>query len=486
MYTQNSKRRKTGENVSRYIGRVYEGGLRYPYRLNFYKYPPTFEITMEQFEQWAIDRMKVLGEIESRLARNQNLSDVEIAIKPVLGELLPLNSNRSLNGNLVEIKGGKSFIYDQENEENKRLKDHYSHFILRLAFARSEELRERFIRAESSLFKIRYDTDDLKDRQEFIKSLDLDWESVSEEEISELKDQLIAASGVKSVEREYFKVDFERVVDLVENRKVFLKSGKAYVPISYQQSMVITAFTDNLREALIKTSRSLPKLDEDDRLIPLLNHLSQGFSATSSYLESEASLRKEGQITASMIDGLVEKHFPLCMKTIHHSLLANHHLRYEARRQYGLFLKWIGLDVEEAVKFWRAHFSNITDDKFDKEYKYNIRHQYGLEGGRINYKPISCLEIGKGPKPGRSESHGCPYRTFSEENLVTALQQMGITDKQELAKIRSNVEKHHYHVACTRVYELTHKQDKLGESITYPNQYFDRSYALENPPQTAS
>ena len=30
----------------------------YPHRLNFYETPPTAEITLEQFEQWAIDRLK--------------------------------------------------------------------------------------------------------------------------------------------------------------------------------------------------------------------------------------------------------------------------------------------------------------------------------------------------------------------------------------------------------------------------------------------
>lgn len=30
----------------------------YPHRLNFYDVPPTSEITLEEFEQWAIDRLK--------------------------------------------------------------------------------------------------------------------------------------------------------------------------------------------------------------------------------------------------------------------------------------------------------------------------------------------------------------------------------------------------------------------------------------------
>jgi len=32
--------------------------LQYPHRLNFYTVPPTADITLEQFEQWAIDRLR--------------------------------------------------------------------------------------------------------------------------------------------------------------------------------------------------------------------------------------------------------------------------------------------------------------------------------------------------------------------------------------------------------------------------------------------
>lgn len=49
----------------------------------------------------------------------------------------------------------------------------------------------------------------------------------------------------------------------------------------------------------------------------------------------------------------------------------------------------IGLSVEEALVFWRKAFKLINDDKFNKEYKYNIRHSYGLEGSRKNYSPKS-------------------------------------------------------------------------------------------------
>lgn len=49
------------------------------------------------------------------------------------------------------------------------------------------------------------------------------------------------------------------------------------------------------------------------------------------------------------------------------------------------FAQAVGMSVEEAMIFWRKSFSAITDDKFNKEYRYNVQHAYGLVGARRNY-----------------------------------------------------------------------------------------------------
>lgn len=36
---------------------------QYPHRLNFYETPPTADITLEQFEQWAIDRLRGMKQV---------------------------------------------------------------------------------------------------------------------------------------------------------------------------------------------------------------------------------------------------------------------------------------------------------------------------------------------------------------------------------------------------------------------------------------
>lgn len=131
-----------------------------------------------------------------------------------------------------------------------------------------------------------------------------------------------------------------RVPDLVEKRRVFLKDGWAYVPGYEQSSIVFQEFEKNLEKALELTAKALPRLDEDTRLVPLLNNLSQGFMAGgSSEWMGATSADSVNGITAEMVDDLAKKHFPLCMRHLHENLRRDKHLKHFGRLQYGLFLK---------------------------------------------------------------------------------------------------------------------------------------------------
>jgi DNA primase large subunit len=62
----------------------------------------------------------------------------------------------------------------------------------------------------------------------------------------------------------------------------------------------------------------------------------------------------------------------------------------------------------------------------------------------------------------------------------------GLTET-DLPEIMNTVRAEAYHVACTRVYEITHAAQKVrkgdgigsGETVTHPNQYAAASRALE-------
>ncbi|OTB00437.1 hypothetical protein M426DRAFT_65930 [Hypoxylon sp. CI-4A] len=476
------KRRTTLDHRKKQFSDPQYKETQYPHRLNFYEIPPTADITLEQFEQWAIDRLRILAELEACSFRNRSPAETAAHMKPLLEKYLPLDSNSSSSSKLSA----------------ERQKDHYSHFILRLAFASTEDLRRRFSRVETMLFRLRMTEDSSRERNAFIRDLNLDWEPVTEDEQSQLSTQLNATSGFKKgeVEESWVKVDWERVPDLIESRRVFLRAGKAYVPSRELPSMVIAEFTKRLDRALELTARAMPRLDEDDRLSPILDHLSKNFVTPDASYSSDTSTVPGAEITARNIDNL-SSHFPLCMQHLHRSLRRDAHLKHYGRLQYTLFLKGIGLNLEESLIFWRTSFNKVTDDTFNKEYKYNVRHAYGDVGGDSNrrgggYSPFSCQKILTEHPPGPGEAHGCPYRHFNLENLTALLQQTGISDRSVLQGVKEDKENQKFHMACNRVFEHVHKNELKKakddgimtsaqlETIVHPNEYFKRSFLLKN------
>lgn len=181
--------------------------------------------------------MAVLAELEACSFRNRTPAETAAHMKPILDKYVPLDTNSSSSARLFA----------------QRQKDHYSHFILRLAFSSTEDLRRRFSRVETMLFRMRFNNDDLTERSAFVSSLDLDWwEAVTEDEKRDYAADLAAMAGKKSSLEDdmWFKVDWERVPDLVEGRRVFLKQGKAFVPGREQSSMVVAEFSSRLEKQL--------------------------------------------------------------------------------------------------------------------------------------------------------------------------------------------------------------------------------------------
>jgi DNA primase large subunit len=67
----------------------------------------------------------VLAEIESSQARNRSYPEMKEAVTTQMKKYLPLGANSA---------GGSKGVSDVESE---RMKDHVSHFVLRLAFCRT-------------------------------------------------------------------------------------------------------------------------------------------------------------------------------------------------------------------------------------------------------------------------------------------------------------------------------------------------------------
>ena len=89
---------------------------------NSYDSPPLYDVSTEELETSALDRLRVLAEIESSVARNRSWDELKVVTLSQYMKYLPLNFTKS------------STHYDIAAE---RKRDNLSHFVLRLAFCRS-------------------------------------------------------------------------------------------------------------------------------------------------------------------------------------------------------------------------------------------------------------------------------------------------------------------------------------------------------------
>lgn len=429
----------------------------YAQPLQFYGQPPLENISLSEFESFAVDRLKLLKTIENLGV--SYVKHVEQYKKKLETEIKALNfPYRAAAGEL-----------------EKRRKDHISHFILRLAYCQTEDLRRWFIQQEVDLFRYRFNQLEPNQKLEFLHKNNLQYNTISAEEKKQLKEKLFNSSyfvsGVKVEEQDFYKVPFQDALDLVRTRKVYLKEGYAYIPHDDIVTIVLNDFRTRLSKALALTARSLPAVHSDERLQPLLNHLSH------SYLGQDYSIQKNvGKISLEQIDSFAGKSFPLCMRQLHQALRGNHHLRHGGRMQYGLFLKGIGLSLEQALQFWRMEFirGKVDADKFDKAYAYGIRHMFGKEGKRADYTPYSCMKVILSNPPSQGDYHGCPFRHSDPELLKQKLQAYKVSPSG-VSKILELVKGMHYQLACQKYFELTHNVEENTFSLSHPNQYFIES-----------
>ncbi|XP_035029424.1 DNA primase large subunit [Hippoglossus stenolepis] len=438
----------------------------YDHPLQFYGQPPLENISLSEFETFAVDRLKLLKTIE-------NLGVSHLKLSEDYKRKLETESKNLNFPYRLETDDRKPQIGLIEYE--KRRKDHISHFILRLAYCQTEDLRRWFIQQEVDLFRYRFNELFAKQKLEFLHRNNLQYDTISVEEKKTLLGKLIhssyAVSGATVKEQDFYKVPFQDALDLVRMRKVYLKAGYAYIPHQDIVAIVLNDFRTRISKALALTARSLPAVHSDERLQPLLNHLSHA------YVGQDYSIQKNvGKISLEQIDSLSLKSFPLCKRQLHQALRENHHLRHGGRMQYGLFLKGIGLSLEQALQFWRSEFirGKVDADKFDKAYAYGIRHMFGKEGKRTDYTPYSCMKVILSNLPSQGDHHGCPFRHSDPELLKQKLQFYKVSPSG-INQILELVKGMHYQLACQKYFELTHNIEEASFSLNHPNQYFIES-----------
>lgn len=132
------------------------------------------------------------------------------------------------------------------------------------------------------------------------------------------------------------------------------------------------------------------------------------------------------------------KYFPPCISAMMGRLQRERHLKYQDRMTLATFLKDIGLTLEESLDFWRAAFSGITREAFDKEYRYRIRHVYAQEGSKIDYRGYPCTKIIS--DTGVNSCVGCPQVRDIEDPITLCTKLLSQHTGKKESPIRSPTE----------------------------------------------
>ena len=247
-------------------------------KLSMYTDMPSADISLETFEAFALDRMRVLKAIDDGLSRGKKPAEMEQLMNEETGKHLRV-ADVAVPGDFSSV-GGAALS-----------KDEVSHFALRLAYCRTEELRRWFLLNECQLFKHRFNKLDAFAKAAFLEDHDMEYKPLTPEAFAEKRKGIsetlngimkrddaekILSAGASG----FYAVPFEEVADLVRGRRVFVSGGEAHVPRDQLTSLVVGAFRAALSKSLAVASRRWAQHvagEERERLAPVIVSLSKRY-----------------------------------------------------------------------------------------------------------------------------------------------------------------------------------------------------------------
>lgn len=164
--------------------------------LSLYADPPLEEITLDDFELFALDRLQLLRGIEALKVKGYDGAEFTSKLSQLESKYLPLHTREAAN-----VSSG-TFVSAEQR------KDQISHFILRLAYCRTEELRRWFLTHECALLKFRLERLTDVEQAEFMRINGIAYDQVSNEDKEKRKAELVNLAGV--TEQNFYSMNLFR------------------------------------------------------------------------------------------------------------------------------------------------------------------------------------------------------------------------------------------------------------------------------------
>ena len=402
------------------------------------------------------------------------LNEIIIQRYNILSKIFEIfEKNKSKKENFSQIFSQINFDAQKFswNDENSLELDIASHFILSLYFSRNDQDNFWFCQQESRLFQLKVNYFKY-DMFETLKKLGIPLKEIDINIKNNLNEKIYFNSNNNNNEK-IFYVPFEHALTLVPTQKYFLFKGDIYIPQSEIQNLLFIVFLQKLQNKLTKINKHIDDIIQDKRISNILKHFENEREKNAIQEEQNEQIPNDQKLRKMEdVDKLYKKSFPLCMIMIQNHINENSHLMHFGRLQYTLFLKGAGLPVEECLKFFKKKYERkCPSDKFEKQYAYNIRHSYGLEGKRSDYAPYSCNKIFGLSAPNSNECHGCPFKNYSDEKLKPILFGMGLNEQTVLV-ILSKKKNNEFPLCCIKFFEAVFPGEEYEKVGFHPNRYF--------------
>lgn len=375
----------------------------------------------------------------------------------------------------IMLKSQAKFVTDKAD-------DLTSHWVLKLVF--NQQNPGLFMKYESTMFSARLYEEASKfalkrvegsSEEERMKS-QKDW--MKKFHFEKLRQYLERDKEDKSEGN--IRIPFRFAAKLIEKHEVELDMGFAVIKPESALIVIQELFSEIMHLQNKNVERIYKQMVKADaRLEKLIELLKEYNKSTEHYYKTDKPVMTS-KIDAANVDYLAKEYFPLCMSEILEGLKTKHQLKHWGRLQLGLFLKGIGMKLEDNILLFSNHLGKLGDgSKKIQEYKYYIEHMYGKRGKKTDYTPWSCQKIADKAIPTSNDVYGCPFKFYSDSHLAKALKLRRLDDGQVNDVLAAR--KVAYNIGCRKMFELTHNVAKVMPGVgKHPNSYYLSSYFAKN------
>jgi len=301
------------------------------------------------------------------------------------------------------------------------------HGLLRLAAAENSRIFGWLIEQEGDLFEWRFlNAKTLQEKIDIAKYFYGDNAVIGPKEVWKIFDinhNYFKDFRMKNKRIEAVGIKFTYVPKIVSNRSLLLRNGWAIGTISDFANSVKIAF-ERLLAQRIKASK-----DSIDRTVRgAIQELQEELGKT---IHSIA--QASGKIDIENYDLFNRQDlFPQCILDLYNEVMNKGHIGHQERFQLGLYLKRLGMSVEEQLQFWYRNAVDNVGLTFEQFVGgppgYIIRHMYGLEGGETDYDAPECTTI--------QDQYYC---TFMHQSVEEIDKQLRKEFKNPSRKIEENI-----------------------------------------------